>query len=202
MRFGKTQFAVLATLLLATAAHAQDVVRIGICNPGKVWEGMDERKAIQDKVVAEREKLKVEAARKKAEVEELQRQRNDLKPGSAQFEEKTRLMLEKAVEFEVWAKMKEAEVARQEKENIRALFDKIAEAAKQVAESRKLDVVFAERRPELANWDSLTPDQVRAVLSQRDVLYINEKADITEAVRLLINKQYAQQAAGTGAPAK
>jgi Skp family chaperone for outer membrane proteins len=82
-------------------------------------------------------------------------------------------------------------------ENTRTLYDKIADACKEIAEGRKIDLVLAERRPELPeDVDQLKPEQVRQILSQRDVLYVNKVADITEAVVLLVNKKYAVGAGG------
>jgi Skp family chaperone for outer membrane proteins len=86
---------------------------------------------------------------------------------------------------------------RAEMENTRNLYEKIADACKEVAESRKIDLVLAERRPELPeDIDQLKPEQVRQILSQRDVLYVNKIADITEAVVLVVNKKHAVGATG------
>ena len=43
----------------------------------------------------------------------------------------------------------------------------------------------------------LTPDQLRALLAQTDVLYKNEKADVTQAVIGQLNADYAK---GTPTP--
>jgi hypothetical protein len=47
--------------------------------------------------------------------------------------------------------------------------------------------------------EQLTPDQVRAALIQRDVLFMNERADITQDVILAANQKFAQKAAGGSA---
>src|SRR4051812_4072899 len=105
--------AALAMLLPSATLKAQEtVVKIGVCNPAKVFESMDERKVIEDKMKSEREKAAGEVNRRKQEVEDLQRQRNELRPESAIFQEKTNQMMEKAVQFEVWARMKQAEMDR------------------------------------------------------------------------------------------
>jgi len=99
--------------------------------------------------------------------------------------------MEKAVQFEVWARMKEAEMLRSEKEQIKALYEKIRDACKEYATEKKLDLILAERKPELQNMEKLTADQVRQVISANDVLYANEKADITQEIILRVNKKYA-----------
>ena len=187
-----------ATMLSGPAAFGQDgAQRVAICNPSVVFQGMDERKAIEDRIKSEQEKIKIEFARRKAEVDEIRKQRDELKRGTGQYNEKNRVLMQKAVEFRAWVQITEAEMMRAEMENTRTLYDKIAEACKEIAEARKIDLVLAERRPELPeDIDQLKPDQVRQILSQRDVLYVNKNADITEAVVLLVNKKYAVGAAG------
>src|SRR5207248_10836049 len=154
--------AALAMLLPSATLKAQDMVKIGVCNPAKVFEAMDERKVIEDKMKSERDKATAEVNRRKQEVEDLQRQRNELRPESAIFQEKTNQMMEKAVQFEVWARMKQAEMDRSEKEQIKALYDKIRDSCKEVATEKKLDLILAERKPELpANTERHNPEQGR-----------------------------------------
>ena len=189
-----------AALMLAfarTTSAQEGAQRVAICNPSVVFQGMDERKAIEDRMKAEQEKIKIEFARRKAEVDEMRKQRDELKRGSAQYSEKNRVLMQKAVEFRAWVQIAEAEIMRAEMENTRNLYEKIADACKEVAESRKIDLVLAERRPELPeDIDQLKPEQVRQILSQRDVLYVSKIADITEQVVLLVNKKHAVGATG------
>jgi Skp family chaperone for outer membrane proteins len=189
-----------ATMILVAANGARAQAgseRVAICNPSVVFQGMDERKAIEDRIKGDVEKFKIEGARRRAEVEEIGKQRNELKPGSAQYNEKNKVLMQKAIEFRAWVQVNEAEMMRAEMENTRYLYDKIADACREVAESRKIDLVLAERRPELPeNFDQLKPEQVRQILSQRDVLYASKVADITDAVVLLLNKKYAVGATG------
>jgi Skp family chaperone for outer membrane proteins len=154
--------AAAAMLLPSATLKAQEAVKVGVCNPAKVFEQMDERKVIEDKMKSERDKAQAEVARRKNEVEDIQRQRNELRPESAIFQEKTNQMMEKAVQFEVWARMKEAEMGRTEKEQIKTLYEKIRDSCKEVATEKKLDLILAERKPELPpNMEKLTADQVR-----------------------------------------
>jgi len=201
MRFWHVLALAAAAMLLPSATlKAQEAVKVGVCNPAKVFEQMDERKVIEDKMKSERDKATAEVQRRKNEVEDIQRQRNELRPESAIFQEKTNQMMEKAVQFEVWARMKEAEMGRTEKEQIKALYEKIRDTCKEVAVEKKLDLILAERKPELPpNMEKLTADQVRQIISANDVLYANEKADITQEVIMRINKKYA--AGGGIAPA-
>lgn len=185
-----------AVALVATAAHAQ--TNVGVCNPNKVFEKLDERKVILDGMQQRKARIDAEVKQRQDEAREIERQRNDMKPGTPQWDEKNNLLMQKAVEFEVWGKLQQANMARQEKQLVVDLYNKIRTATKTVAQAKKLDIVLAERRPELPpNMDQLTPDQVRALISQHDVLFMEEKVDITMDVVAQLNKDFAT--GGTGA---
>jgi len=195
--------ALAASLALAAAARAQDgTVRVGTCNPLKVLSAMDEWKALQDRMQADSVKLKGEDERRKAEINELVKQRNELKPETALYKTKSQQVLEKSLEYRVWLELQNMEIARMQKQQLNSLFDKILDSTKEVAESKKLDLVLAERRPDISEQqlEAIKPDDLMRALLQRDVLYSNEKPDITQAVILLLNKKYA--AGGATKPAK
>jgi hypothetical protein len=64
--------------------------------------------------------------------------------------------------------------------------------------------MLAEKRPEVPqppqqNAERLTAADVAGILSQRDVLYSNDKVDLTQAVIIVVNKKYA---AGASAAAE
>ncbi len=200
LRYALPLTCVASLLFAVSTADAQDApIRIGVCNPAKVLKAMDEWKAFDDKMRNDGDKLKLEQVRRKAEVDELIKQRQELRPDSAAYKEKSKTVLEKSLEYDVWLQLMNLERARTQKDQLRALFDKIVEATKEVAETKKLDLVLAERRPELPEQlDQITPDNVLGALLQRDVLYSNNKVDITQDVIVAINKKYA----GGAAPAQ
>ena len=190
--------AALTAMLFALPAAAQDMIRVAVCNPAKVFEQIDERKAIETQVNGERERIKVDAQRRKLEIDEIRRQMGEVNPGSDLYKEKNQQLLQKAIEFDVWAKLTEQSLQRTEKELLRNLYDKIKDATKEVAEGKQIDLVMSERQPDLSGnkIDAMTPDQVRAAIATTDVLYRNAKADITGDVVLLLNKKFATGAAG------
>ncbi|HEX2973374.1 MAG TPA: OmpH family outer membrane protein [Tepidisphaeraceae bacterium] len=192
-------FALAVTLLLtARVVQAQEGgVRIGVCNWVKVLDAMDEWKAFRDKNENDKQKFTLERSRRKLELEDLMRQRNELKPESAQYREKAQLVAQKEIEHVVWEQMTQLGLIRGEKEAIQQMYAKIVDVVREVAETKKLDLVLAEKKPEVPqqNADRLTAADIAGILSQRDVLYSNEKVDITQAVILLVNKKYAAGAA-------
>ncbi|MFI5378080.1 MAG: OmpH family outer membrane protein [Tepidisphaerales bacterium] len=185
---------------LAPLARADDPVRVAVCNVGKVFEQLDERKAQSERFQAERDGFRVQLQRRQAEIKDIQEQLNNLKPDSPAYNEKTQLLMQKVVDMEVWARLQEAEQARKEKEAIKRIYDKIAAACQVVAEQKKLDLVLAEHKPEIPNPSDpkISPDQVRLALSQTNVLYKNDKADVTQAVILQLNQDYLKGPTGSG----
>jgi len=182
-------------LPLAPRALADEGTRVGVCNPARVFEKLDEREQIQNRMTAERQKAQSEGGRRKAEIDEITKALADYKPNTPQYKEKAAEKVKKSIEFDVWARIEQGQLAEQEKDQVKALFDKIKEACKDVAREKKLDFVLAERQPDMSNTDSLTPDQVRQLIATQDVLYKNDKVDITQDVILLLNRKFA------GAPA-
>jgi len=55
--------AAVAMLLPSATLKAQEAVKVGVCNPAKVFEQMDERKVIEDKMKSERDKATAEVQR-------------------------------------------------------------------------------------------------------------------------------------------
>lgn len=194
--------AVFAGLLAAApVVRAQETtVRVAVCNPAKVFSDIDERKVIEDRMKLEAERIRAEVSRQQAELTELKKQRDYLNPDSEQYKEKNNQLAEALVKFRVWAEVKQAEQLRMEKEQIMALYNKIREATKQVAQSRNIDLVLSQRQPEI-NLDQLNPDQLRSIIVQNDVLYANQAADITQAVIVLMNTNYAKSGGVAPAPA-
>lgn len=188
--------AVLAVFVATSAAWAQEAIKIGVCNAQKVLEGMDERKALEDKMKDEQSRLRAEAQRRSAEINDLKKEQSMLKPDSAQWADKQQEIEKKTIDFDVWARVTDLGITRRNKEQLRGLYQKIQDGAREVAEQKKLDLVVSEHRnvvPEGDDYEKMTIPQLRQLLGSNNVLYLNEKADITTAVLNAVNKKYAGQ---------
>ena len=200
-----TVFAAALVMLAAPLALAQDAgTRIAVCNPQKVFDKMQEKKNIQDRLNAEREKMRSEAAKRQNDIKAKIQQRNELKQGSSLYESKSNEIMNDTVQYEVWARLTEANMARQEKDQITALYDKIRDACSEVAKERKIDLVLTQRLPELSPEDreKLNPKQLGEVMGQNNVLFVSANADITDAVVLVLDRKFNQGGGGAAAPGK
>ena len=132
-------------------------------------------------------------------LQDLEAARNLLKPDSQQFADANKQLLQAAIEFETWGKLTQNDVQRNQKQQMRQLFDKITAAAGEVAEQKGYDVVIADQRPELGNIDQLNVNQLRDLINQRNVLYANPSIDITNDVIAALDAQHKAAGGGTGA---
>jgi Skp family chaperone for outer membrane proteins len=187
----KTLIAVLAFVLFAVAAPLASAQKIAVCNPGKIFDGLDERTAVEDEMKVLNQKIQSEASNRKTEVTDLQKAIQGLLANSTVRKDKEALLQQKAIEFDVWAKMQQQNMANIEKNHIREIYDKITAAVKIVAESKKLDMVISEQSPKLPDdMSNITPAQLGAVLSQNSILFKTDAVDITSDVLTKMNADY------------
>jgi len=187
------RLALIFTLLLcAHFCHADGPIRIGTCNVSKVFEGLDERRALDTDLRGKAAAHNSEVARRRKAIEELQSQRDELKPDSPLYQQKTEDLVQAATQLEVMMKLKEMEFIRLDKQHTARLYDQIRGACRLAAESHKLDLIVAERPPDSAReLNRLSGDQLRLLLSTSEVLYATNQLDLTQEIILALNKQYA-----------
>jgi Skp family chaperone for outer membrane proteins len=192
-----------AGLLVAAPAFAQQKqVRVAVVNPSRIFGEMQETKDLRTSLESERQRLAATDNDKKAELQKLSDQRKVLKPDSQQVEDINKQIMQKAMEYEVWGKYAKLEAERNQKKQMRTLFDKIEKAVGEVAKQQAIDVVITDSAPELPDsLDGISIDQLRAVLNSRVVLYSSDNADISNAVIAVLDAKYKSTAGPAPAPA-
>jgi Skp family chaperone for outer membrane proteins len=183
----------------ASAANAQESVKVGVCNPARVFGEMQETKDLKQKLENDRKSIEAEVNAKQQKVKDLQAQRDLLKPDSPQYAKADQDFMQEAIQFDTWSKITQAQLQGQQKQQMKALFDKIVAATGQVAQQKGFDLILADQRPDLPeNLAAISVDQLRAILNGRNVLFNNQKVDISGDVVAALDAQYK---AGGGAPA-
>jgi Skp family chaperone for outer membrane proteins len=183
---------IFSVLLFATISHADATLRIGTCNVAKVFDSLDERKAIEMSMKSNAATHNAEVAKRRKAIEDLQAQRDELKPDSPLYQQKTEELVQAATQLEVMVKLKEMELVRLEKQHTARLYDQIRSACKAAAAGHNLDLVVAEHPPESSReLTRLSADQLRLLLSTSEVLYANNQLDLTQEIILALNKQFA-----------
>src|SRR5204863_8086665 len=107
----------------AALARAEGPVRVGICNVGKVLDGLDERKVIEAAMKAKGADHNAEVARRRKAIEDLSAQRDELKPESELYQKKTDELIAAATQLDVMNKIREAEFLRLEKQHTARLYE-------------------------------------------------------------------------------
>lgn len=180
-----------ATLSLAPAAVAQDAIRVGTANPAKIFDEIRETQDLKTRLDTERRMLEQSDTERKQRLRDLQEARNQLRPDSPQFEQRNQELMQAGIEYEVWVRTKQAELARRQKEQLRTIFEKIASACAEVASQKGFDVIISDQRPPMPeSLEQIDLNVLREIINRRSVLYSAPKADISEDVIALLNARY------------
>jgi len=185
----------LAVARPAAAAAAEESPKVATVNPQKVFDTMQET---QDKKKAQSNEVKDLQAQEDQqlnEIKEMQKQRDAMtKKGSADYVKQNNEIMDKTVKLRVWHEVKNQELGRRHKDEVRALFDKIQAAVAQIARERKIDLVIADYAIEIPeDLDQVQPDQLNALLRQRQVLYAAKGVDITAEVIARLDAGYSKK---------
>jgi len=175
----------------ASASAQQAAPKIAVANPVQIFTKMKETVDLQERLKKDAEDLKNEDGKRQQEIKDLAGERDGMKPGSDQYQDKNKEILKKSVELKVWRELKTAEAQRQQKAEMRALYEKIQTAIAQVAKDGGYDLVLAEQSPEFPpDLDMITVDTMRMIIAQRNVLYKKDAMDISEKVIITLDATY------------
>ena len=179
------------TILLAGPLMAAEGTRIAVANTARIFSEMQELKDLQVKLQSEQKLLTGVNGEKRDKLNALKAARDALKVDSPQYQDKNAELLKAAIEYESWAKINDADMQRNQKLQMRRLFEKIEQAVGEVAKQKGYDLVITDQRPDLPDdLDKLTLDQLRALINSRNVLYAGEKIDISNDVLALLDARY------------
>ena len=183
----------LAAFAVALPAAAQDgATRVATANPSKILAEMQETKDLNKKEADERQKLTEEERGRVAEVQKMREDRDKfVTRGTPEWEEKSQSVLAKTVELQTWAALKKAQLERKHKEELRALFNKITTASKDVASQKKIDLVVADYGGEIPlDLDPLTPDQLHGLIRNQNILFAGKGVDISSEIITSLDAKY------------
>lgn len=165
--------------------------RIAIANPAKIFNDMAETNDLKTRLEAERVRLEEMERQKRQAIQALQERRAMLRPDSPQFADVNREFAQAAIEFEVWGRLTQADIQRNQRDQMRRLFDKIQTATARVAQQRGFDIVLADQRPELPeNLEQLNVEQVRTLINQRNILFASPAVDLSADVTAALDAEY------------
>jgi Skp family chaperone for outer membrane proteins len=190
---GRWLLVFLAVLCLGLPARAQDNkgTKVAVVNLNKVFNTIDEVKALNDKLQKDKEEYDREQKTRTASIDKIQNELDQLNPDSEQYDAKNKELLNAKAQLQAWYEVMNADLQHRKKVQMKTLIEKIQAAVGDVAQQRGIDLVVADQSIELpANLDSVNWDQLRALINQRNILYAAKGVDITEAVILQLNNKY------------
>jgi Skp family chaperone for outer membrane proteins len=195
---------VAAVMLWPALSRAQDAAptRIAIADPVRIFNDMQEKKDLKDKMEQEGAALAAVDKDKRTKVEDLKSARDQLNPTSGQYAEREKEYLNARIDYQVWGQQQTAEAQRQQKLQLKKLYEKIQAATAKVAQKRGFDLVLAASLPPFPeNLDEADPNQVRAIINQRNILYAHPRVDISPDVIAQLDADYKSGAPSSPAPA-
>jgi Skp family chaperone for outer membrane proteins len=188
----KTCIAVLVVLAgliaLPSSAGAQD--KVAVVNPIKIFNDSQERKDLQARLDEQAKAIQAESQNRSKAIEDLQKARDSLQAGSQQYNDRNKEVIKATVEAEVWIKMVQADAQRNQKQQIKALFDKIQATTAEVAKSRGIQLVITDNRPEIPDLDKISTQDLVGALRMQDVMYVEPKLDLTAEITALMDSKY------------
>ena len=198
IRMIPTALAAALLLSLSLPAMAQ---KVATANPARIFNEIQETKDLQTKFNADLGSLNEQRKQKELQINDTKAARDSLKPDTAQWAERNKELVRLAVEYEAWQKIVQADLERQQKLQMKAIFDRITESIGQVASARQIDLVIAEVRPELPdNIDQINTNDLRARLISRNVLFSVPQVDISNDVIAAMDARYKGGTAGAAPP--
>lgn len=188
-----TAATLIAALLLAgsQAAAQTSIAKVAIANPARIFNDIQETRDLKAKMENDRKTLEATDLEKRTKIRDLQTQRDALRPDSPQYNEINRQLLQAGIDYETWRKITELDIQRQQKLQMKSLFDKITASVTEVATQKGIDLVIAEQHPDFPeNIDQLSVDQVRLLINQRNVLFNTALVDISSDVIAAMDTKY------------
>ncbi len=209
----RNTFVMLATLALAyqsplTAQEAAPAApaadrspsRVGLIDMALVFEGYDKFKVLRDELSAEIEKSDAEA---KVMVERMQQKQKDLQesglqPGSPEYEQAERGLLDAKGEFESFRAATQRRLARRESDMFKVIYADASGMVQRYAEHVGYTVVI--RFDSKGIEDETAPAEAVQRMNKQ-VVYHRPENDITKIVLSALNREYASRRTATPARA-
>lgn len=184
--------AALGLALTPAAASAQTAQKVAVVNVGKVFNSMQEKKEIQQKLETETEKLQSDNKTHQAELQQMQEMiRNGPKPGTQQYDDLVHQLDEKTAQYAAEFKVHQVELTRSQTRQLKELYDKISDAVANLAKQQGISLVIAENQPEFPNDVSdMNPDTLSQMINQRNVMFVSPDIDLTAQVVTQLDAQY------------
>jgi Skp family chaperone for outer membrane proteins len=178
------------------ASSASGSPSIAIASVQKILESIHEFADIKSQLDLDSKALLDTDNTKQNDVNALQQSLTYLKADSAGYAEQQDKLLKAKIEYDAWRQEARLDLERKEKTEMSQVFSEIEDAISQVAQKDGISLVLDDSRPKIPdNLEGITPEQLRAMISQRTILYSDQSRDISGEIITLLDKNYAAKTA-------
>jgi len=190
-------FAVIGTVAVSSKAINNALAQVGTAkvasvNIEKALNELQERKEMQAKLEMMQNDVRAEAQKRDLAIKQLVERRNaELKPDSADYVRLTGELRQLSAELNTFQQLKNLELQGFLKSNLRAMADKINNAAAEIAKEQGIGLIVSEIFPQLpADLEPVPLEQVQGRISARTVLFVAPEADLTSLVITRLDANY------------
>ncbi|MDP6637537.1 MAG: OmpH family outer membrane protein [Phycisphaerae bacterium] len=183
---------VIAGLIAATHLDAQPGARAGggpvaVCNVVEILNNCQKAKDLTAELNKERGRIESEANKRTEAIDNLNKELKLLTVGSEEFEQRFAESQRLVINREAWLKFEQSKAMRRHQKLTREMYVEVQKAIGIVAKSRGFKVVLHQHRGKLR---AASTTDMRAEISQRQVVYSDDSVDITASVLSSLNASY------------
>ncbi|HTW93914.1 MAG TPA: OmpH family outer membrane protein [Tepidisphaeraceae bacterium] len=198
-----TLLAALAALTIAPAARADNApgsaaqasqVKIGIANLRQIITSLREAKDLDAKRKDEVASLVQQQQQLQQKINDLTNEVAILKPGTTKYDQVNNDLLINKINYDAWSKATQDSIERQEKADLKHIYNEVHDAITQIAQEKGLNVVLADQGVQIPDdLDTVDLPTLDRILSSQTVLYSDGTLDISGDVTTLLDQNYLNQ---------
>ncbi len=185
---------ILATTLctaLVSAAVAQPATpNIAVANLTDIFDRYQLTRDLEQMFDEKRQTIAAEGERRRDDIDLKRKTLMDMKPGTADFNQREEALITAEVEFQAWLEIQERHLKGQHMSWLQMIYGHAQGAISKIAAERRIDLV-------LTYNDKLeqTPDSVafKQQILLRNVIYANDRVNLTETVIEMLDAEYQRR---------
>jgi Skp family chaperone for outer membrane proteins len=186
---------VVAVAGFAHRALADDTIppsaKLATCDPIKVLNQIQEGKDAMAKWKQDGESLQNQANVKKGQLQTEQDEIKLLLPTSDEFEKKVEKFTQDQADTQAWFQSAQVNMARKQRLEEKALFDKILKTVADLAQAQNILIVVNSAHAEFPDLEHMDANAFVNTILLHTSLFTDAKLDITQQVIIAMDKAYS-----------
>jgi len=175
----------------AAADDASGGVKIGVCDPIKVLNQIQEGKDSMAKWKQEGDSLTDQATAKKSQLQSEQDALKLILPTSDDYETKVETFIQHQADAQAWLQAAQMNMARKQRTEEKTMFDKILKTIGDLAQAQGLSLVMNGAHADFPELDKMDANAFVQTILLHTALYSDTKLDITQQVIIAMDKAYS-----------